>query len=248
MSDARDKDEPEAQADEHERREAEALAAALDGKPHASDAPEDALATALLMRHGGTRAELSAERSEAILGELLRDLPDAAAPEQPSTDAPPRSAGAMLQKKTAVPAGRNAQVVRLRRLRPWGAAVLAAAAALLVVWRATHSDRTQELARPATPPGQLAAQPLPRASVQLLAAQSELLRAGLQRTQTGAAGQGGSDAVPPRSAGAVPLTEAEAAARFERELRAYRADLLRALRSNYPDKVGWLEPSARRPR
>ena len=219
MSDERDKNghEPELQADEQERLEAEALAAALDGEPHAHDAPEDALATALLMRHGGARSELPVERSEAILSELLRDLP------------------AHTKGPTAVPAARKARVVYLRGLlRPSSVAVLAAAAALMLVWRATRSDQAQELARPLAPPGQVAARPLPRASVRLLSAQSALLREGLERARTGATGQSS--------------TEAAAEAHFELELRAYRADLFRTLRASYPAKLGWLESSARRPR
>src|SRR5689334_945510 len=60
-------------ADENERAEAAALAAALDGEASAQPPPDDALSAALLMRHGGDRGQLSAERAEQILREVLRE-------------------------------------------------------------------------------------------------------------------------------------------------------------------------------
>ena len=68
----------EDEADETERREAEALARALEGElpgEHAPHLPEDALATAALLRHGGARGELSEDRAGAVLKALLGELP-----------------------------------------------------------------------------------------------------------------------------------------------------------------------------
>jgi hypothetical protein len=59
--------------DDEERGEAQALADALDARASAATPPEDALATAMLLRHGGPQAELDAERGEAILQRLLRE-------------------------------------------------------------------------------------------------------------------------------------------------------------------------------
>ncbi|HMI94509.1 MAG TPA: hypothetical protein VK509_24215 [Polyangiales bacterium] len=205
------------QVGEQERAEAAALAAALDGAPHAQDAPEDALATALLMRHvgkRGKRGELPQERSEAILNALLRE---------------------------ARPGARPRVVAKVVRLWPL-AAGLAAAAALALAWLGveTRSPEAQTATAPvsvAAPPTSAAsatAQPLPPASVQLLAAQTALLRAGLQRARPGES-PGGADAA---------ARETEAAARFERELRSYRAELLRTLQAQYPAKLGLLESAA----
>lgn len=60
-------------ADERELAEARALAATLDGEPSEREPPEDALAAALLLRHGRAQGELSHARAEAILGELLQE-------------------------------------------------------------------------------------------------------------------------------------------------------------------------------
>jgi len=221
------------QADEQERAEAEALAAALDGKPHAQDAPEDALAAALLMRHGGSRGELSAERSEAILGALLRDTRPAA---QARADEPAPHAS----EPTAVPAAPAARSAKLVRLWPL-AAGFATAAAIALAWLGAETMRSgpSTAAVPtsvaATPAEPARAQPLPPASVQLLAARSALLREGLRGARPGVAPQG------------AATGETEAAARFERELRAYRAELLRALRTRYPAKLGLLAPRAEAP-
>lgn len=207
----------ERSADAHERAEAEALAAALDGQPHAHEPPEDALATALLMRHGGPRGALSQERSEAILGELLRTTPAA-------------DEGA-ARAKTAVPAARSGKVVRLL---PWAAALSAAAAVLLLMTRASDAPRASETVASAPLPETSAVAPAPAATaplatVGLLSAQSAWLRAGLERE---------------RGAAAAPSAEERAAAaRFEQELRAYRADMFRALQAQYPGKLGQRAPA-----
>lgn len=185
-------------ANDQERAEAAALAAALDGEPSARTPPEDALATALLVRHGGAGGELSHERSEAILGELLRAAPQ--------------------------PGAARGKVVRLW---PWGAALAAAAAIALVVLQPLGDEAAAPAQEPvAAAPQAPATRPsstrgVPAASASLLAAQTALLRAGGDR---------------------------EAAARFERELRAYRKEVFRALQAAYPVKVGRLEPALRRPR
>jgi hypothetical protein len=224
-------EQPREQPDEQELAEAAALAAALDGEPHDRDAPDDALATALLMRHGGQRGELSPERSEAILGALLRD----ARPAEPSLAEVPARAG---DDRTAVPAARKGLLVRLWPV----AAGLAAAAAIALAWLSSATPRSAEPAATAAAPVAVAPAhdanaELPRASVQLLAAHGALLREGLQRGRRAGAGD---------TAAAARESEREAAARFEQELRAYRAELLRALQVRYPAKLGVLErPGAR---
>jgi hypothetical protein len=67
----------EEHVDDEERGEAQALADALEQRASAATPPEDALATAMLLRHGGPHAELDAERGEAILQRLLREPPAA---------------------------------------------------------------------------------------------------------------------------------------------------------------------------
>jgi hypothetical protein len=94
-------------------------------------------------------------------------------------------------------------------------AMLAAAAALLF-----FSTRSAE--RPAAPAPDVAAE-LPAASTSLLAAQADLLR------QSAAPG----------------AQDPTAAQRFDRELRAYRAQMFRALQAAYPAPVGTLEPQRR---
>jgi hypothetical protein len=142
-------------ADENERAEAAALAAALDGEASAQPPPDDALAAALLMRHGGDRGQLSAERAEAILRDVLRE---------PSKQA-----------------SRGAKIVRLW---PIGGVVLAAAAALLLIVRSAELRQRESTARPAVataaphaPAGPSAG--IPQASASLLAAQSAWLQQSL---------------------------------------------------------------------
>lgn len=68
-------------ADKTERSEAEALAAAPDGaRPDPGGAPEPELETAALLRYSAGEGELSAQRADALLDELLRDAPPARAP------------------------------------------------------------------------------------------------------------------------------------------------------------------------
>ena len=227
MSDDRDKEqqgehgEPEPSAEE--RAEAEALAAALDGQPHAHEPPEDALSAALLMRHGGARGELSNERAEAILSELL------SAP--PATEDARRSHDA--KAKTAVPAARTGKVVQLL---PWAAAVTAAAATLLLMWRVpsvspqTRAGAPEQAESADAPGGPRAGRSLgPPVPAGLLSAQSAWLRAGLEREHGASAPSPG---------------ERAATTRFENELRAYRADLFRALHGAYPSKQGQRAPDA----
>ncbi|MCB9598164.1 MAG: hypothetical protein H6719_35955 [Sandaracinaceae bacterium] len=57
--------------DETERREAEALARALDRGSADDGLPEDALQTAALLRYSAGGGELAADREDALLGEVL---------------------------------------------------------------------------------------------------------------------------------------------------------------------------------
>src|SRR5690349_9552744 len=101
-------------ADELERAEAEALAAALDAQPSARVPPDDALQAALLMRHGGARGELPAARSEEILAQLSAELPRA------------------VQRKPA----------KVVKLWAWGGGLAAAAAIALAVTSVLWSRQT----------------------------------------------------------------------------------------------------------
>jgi hypothetical protein len=144
-------------ADENERLEAEALAAALEGEaPNASSrgagqAPADALETAALLRHGGASGALSDARAEAVLRRVRA--------EAPRTIERRRPRGAV------------------RRL-PW-AAGLAAAAAGVLIWfagRSVEQPRSAEVAAPSdgTHAANARALPVPRAA--LLSSQAELAR------------------------------------------------------------------------
>lgn len=57
--------------DERERREAEALRVALERGRAEDDLPEEALSTAALLRHSADGSELSVERMEALLPDVL---------------------------------------------------------------------------------------------------------------------------------------------------------------------------------
>jgi hypothetical protein len=94
-------------------------------------------------------------------------------------------------------------------------AMLAAAAGLMFL--STASDK-----RRAAPAPDASAE-LPAATTSLLAAQADLLR----------------------QSAAPSAQDPAAAQRFDRELRAYRAQLLQALHAAYPAPVGVLEPSRR---
>ncbi len=65
----------EKEASAEEQREAEALAAELDGRTPPSVAPADALETAALLKAGQAGMALSPERSEALLEQVLDSAP-----------------------------------------------------------------------------------------------------------------------------------------------------------------------------
>jgi hypothetical protein len=142
-------------ADAEERAEAEALAAALDGRAPAQPEVRDALETAQLLRFSGERGALDPARGEAVLQALLQ-----------------RAEGAQA-------AQRKARVIRLWPLGV-GLSTVAAAAAALLYFASAHAPMASEHA----PSGraeslrQEHARALPRPSAQLLAAQTELVRDG----------------------------------------------------------------------
>ena len=74
--------------DEAERREAEALARALERGHALDDLPEEALQTAALLRYSADGGELSEGRRESILDEVL-EAADRAAAKQPEAAATP---------------------------------------------------------------------------------------------------------------------------------------------------------------
>jgi hypothetical protein len=150
-------------ADESERAEAAALAAALDGEPREprepreQAPPDDALATALLLRHAserGDHAELSAQRAEAILSDVLRE-----------------------------PARASQRLAKVVRLWPVAALLAAAAAVMLVVRTPPHAAEVAVSAAAPIP----APRVIPQASASLLAAQSALLQQSLAAGATGSA-------------------------------------------------------------
>ncbi|MFK7989881.1 MAG: hypothetical protein AB8I08_27930 [Sandaracinaceae bacterium] len=73
-------DEHEMAFTEEERREAEALARALERGHADDDLPEVAFQTAALLRHAGTGSELPQDRADAVLSELLEAVDARPAP------------------------------------------------------------------------------------------------------------------------------------------------------------------------
>jgi hypothetical protein len=139
-------------ADAKERAEAEALAAALDGRAPAAPEVRDALEAAQLLRFSGGQGELDAARSEALLQELLDEAEGAPA---------------------ARPRG------RVTRLWPIGVALSAAAAALLFLAIPARREPAGVASRePAKTARQERASVLPTPSSRLLAAQTALVQDG----------------------------------------------------------------------
>lgn len=157
-------------ADETERAEAAALAAALDDQPRepsessAQAPPDDALATALLLRHAserGDHAELSAQRADAILSDLLR-----------------------------APARKQQRLATVARLWPVGALLAAAAAGMLIVRSAQPASEAVRTTAPEQGYVRATAAAhgvIPQASASLLAAQSALLQQSLASGTAGSA-------------------------------------------------------------
>jgi hypothetical protein len=106
---------------------------------------------------------------------------------------------------------------RSRMVRVSAAVAMLSAAAVVFAYSSNAADE-----RRAAPAPDVTAS-VPAASTSLLAAQADLLR---QSTAPGAQDQA-------------------AAQRFDRELRAYRAQLFHALQAAYPAPVGMLEPPRR---
>lgn len=139
-------------ADEIERRQAEALRRALAGEAldqSAPDLPADALGTAALLRHAGTGSALPEARADALLEGLLGDFERQHAPR------------------------------RLRRLWPF-AAGLAAAAALAMAFVALPARQAPQSAVASPAPQAAGAAPtaLPLPSRELIASQAELVQPG----------------------------------------------------------------------
>jgi hypothetical protein len=133
--------------DEGERREAEALARALERGSADEDLPEAALQTAALLRYSADGGALDVERAESILGEVL--------------DASAKAAAKKAAKKAAAPA--EARMPLWRRGWRWvlGLSSVAALAILLLFLLRTGAvdpSAVDETVLPAPSAGLLSAQ------------------------------------------------------------------------------------------